>query len=859
MPATSISALKIHLLDMGTEKYGDCLLVELGNRRILIDGGHPGDYQRRGDSPGVPEQLEGIMGHPAPFGVDLLVVTHCHSDHIGCLPTIVGSGDLTAKWALVADEKLGFGRALGDEAPDAASSSNRMAALLREEDHTDLQGADFDQFVQDAANLEQRYNGMLSKLVKAGTRLIRYGRDDHSAVETAFRDFGLKVLGPSRDHLVICAEAIARFNGQADALVADISDDANSQQIEDLYRSILAQSDASAEGAEDRPGKGAALNDQSIVIKLQVGNATALLAGDMQFAVPEISKLPPLMKTLRQVVSAAGPYRFIKLTHHSSYNGLDETVLSEWSATRTFAHTGGLNAASHPDPNVLEILEAHTDQLSWARTDRNGLITVTFPQSSAKLGIERGELNDPTPNGDSATAVTNLTAGSVAAQGAGSTSSQPVPALPLSGTKVSSVRSSSGFTEVSATAKLAPDVTRLTVTFDISRVSQPLDRQLDPAPRRARPNLPVPAAQPGAAGALTLANGRSLPSLLFITNSKTLADNIGATESQAVITAIRNAGQTLYDVRNPQDPFTEVRAQLKAKSYKGVVIVGGYDVLPAQRLDVLPPSVRQAVGARTGDADNFIVWNDEVYGDVDGDKLSELPVSRIPDARAPNLVFAAMTADIPRSTPGRFGVRNAARPFAVEPYSILPGSTDLFVSAPTSPDDIGDGRAAAPHVYVMLHGSDMDGTRFWGEDDTGVYEALNVRNVPSDLSGVVFSGCCWGALTVGTTALRATPGPPAPRPSEASMALSWLKAGVRAFVGCTGTHYSPTEAPYGYFGGPMHKAFWTRYTQGEPPAQALFDAKLDYLREIPHGRGTPNGQAIEFKTLKQFTCLGLGW
>src|SRR5262245_23119135 len=105
-PASDAASLKIHLLDMGSERYGDCLLVQLGNRTILIDGAHPGDWQRRGDSPSIPEQLEQLLGHPAPFSVDLLVVTHCHSDHIGCLPTLVENGDLKAKWALVADEKL---------------------------------------------------------------------------------------------------------------------------------------------------------------------------------------------------------------------------------------------------------------------------------------------------------------------------------------------------------------------------------------------------------------------------------------------------------------------------------------------------------------------------------------------------------------------------------------------------------------------------------------------------------------------------------------------------------------------------------------------------------------------------------
>ena len=92
-----------------------------------------------------------------------------------------------------------------------------------------------------------------------------------------------------------------------------------------------------------------------------------------------------------------------------------------------------------------------------------------------------------------------------------------------------------------------------------------------------------------------------------------------------------------------------------------------------------------------------------------------------------------------------------------------------------------------------------------------------------------------------------------------SIALSYLHAGASAFVGCTGTHYSPTVPPYQYFGGPMHLAFWSRVKTGMAPARALFDAKLEYLQNMPHGQSSAVAQAIEFKTLKQFTCLGLGW
>jgi hypothetical protein len=89
--------------------------------------------------------------------------------------------------------------------------------------------------------------------------------------------------------------------------------------------------------------------------------------------------------------------------------------------------------------------------------------------------------------------------------------------------------------------------------------------------------------------------------------------------------------------------------------------------------------------------------------------------------------------------------------------------------------------------------------------------------------------------------------------------LRFLAGGARAFVGCTGAHYSPREEPFGYFGGPFHQAFWRRIARGEPPASALFETKRDYLEGIPHRRQDPLAVAIERKIWHQFTCLGLGW
>lgn len=59
--------LRLYLLDVGTQQYGDCILCELGGRFILVDGGHPSDFRGTTGHKSIPAQLEKIFGRPALF------------------------------------------------------------------------------------------------------------------------------------------------------------------------------------------------------------------------------------------------------------------------------------------------------------------------------------------------------------------------------------------------------------------------------------------------------------------------------------------------------------------------------------------------------------------------------------------------------------------------------------------------------------------------------------------------------------------------------------------------------------------------------------------------------------------------
>lgn len=84
--ADAPAEMRVHLLDIGRSaghQYGDCILSQFGDASVLIDGGHRGDEQL------ILPQLRRLLGQTSPVRVSLVVVTHPHDDHIGCLPGLI--------------------------------------------------------------------------------------------------------------------------------------------------------------------------------------------------------------------------------------------------------------------------------------------------------------------------------------------------------------------------------------------------------------------------------------------------------------------------------------------------------------------------------------------------------------------------------------------------------------------------------------------------------------------------------------------------------------------------------------------------------------------------------------------------
>jgi beta-lactamase superfamily II metal-dependent hydrolase len=839
-----MSDFSIHLLDVGAFNYGDSLLCRFGATTILIDGGTP-----RSDRPSdsivlgedvhhqpLQDQIRALLNQSGSVAkVDLLIVTHCHSDHMGCLPALVASGKLTCKWALLADPQLGYGITTdGDEPPpfDDMSPRDKLWLALREEPLFGATDEEIAAFIEDSAQEYQQYVTFVNDLKAAlDSRCVIYRgpSDDESAGLTdllqEFSETGLHVYGPAFEQLVACAE---RLEGRSEDLIEDAFGD-DPTTLVDAYKAALET--IVAADAEDS-ADGAAVNCQSMVLRVGNDDHKVLLTGDMQFAIPDVGQpASAAVKALLAAVNLDAPFSCVKLSHHAATNGQNKSILTTWGAKRLAISTGS-NSSMHPTENTLKALEQlESHGFKWARVDMNGRCTFAIKLGQPRLTVERLELNDKTRpserRGDEG----------------------PPEGLVVSGPTPSTsttIVAEPGDEGVEIRVKLPHRSTRISLTVEIE-------------PHGDGPYVHVGTRRPGDGSSRQLGDGRTLPPLLFVTDRARLAQRIGQSEADAVVSAIQAAGKPIVNARADR-LLAETRKVLSRDGdLEGVVILGGYDVVPSQIVNTLP---RELAELRIRDRDRLQVWGDDGYGDREGDGVPELPVSRVPDGGSSRMLWASLTAAEPAALRReRSGIRNIRRPFADAVYKGLPGRVPLYTSEPTVPN-LPPFRLAGDVLYLMLHGSASDTSVFTGEDDHGDFPiALSASDVPEPCPPIVFTGCCYGALIAQTRARDAQPGEVVPsRSVSESIALTCLARGANAFIGCTGVHYSPLQAPLTYFGEPMHRGFLTHLLGGKPASRALWSAKVDYAAGIPHRPGARAEEiAYEHKILRQYTCLGLGW
>lgn len=423
---------KLSLLDMGNTQYGDCLLLQNNGATVLIDGGHPGDYDGQSGFKSIPDQLATLLG-PPPFQVDLLVVTHPHVDHIGCLPKMVknknGDSILKATYALVSDPDHRWG-----PPTDAVSPIDRAINLLGEEVPSLDSFASTDDlraYLDAADGLARDYRKMLTDLKAAGTVVKRYGTETiPTAMKKIITKAGLTLLGPTTAHLQICAQRLTQHHSDArDALLRDGVGltDAAADYVE-VYQRLRQRGGLvdAAWSADAGASAGGAINNLSIVFALKLGAAKVLLPADMQFAIPDTSGLEPAMNTLLTKIINAGPYTAIKTAHHTSENGWNKELHLNRLPVKWLFHSGGRDDAKHPDAETLKMLEQNKTGRKYYRTDRNGLIQIEPATTGLKVTPAKGSPNDFTANTGSD--VAGLSGKSESGTGGGATISSTVKA-----------------------------------------------------------------------------------------------------------------------------------------------------------------------------------------------------------------------------------------------------------------------------------------------------------------------------------------------------------------------------------------------------------------------------------------------
>jgi hypothetical protein len=765
---------------------------------------------------------------------------------------MVQDGKLLPRWALMIDPALGWGRldvdALDARRADYPEKAFQLASAMRE--HPRARAAEqlnLTDFLTDAITLEERFETMIKTLKTHDTRVVRFGRDNTDELISAFEHVGFNILGPTKSHLRTCARLIARSTQDALDRAADFFQLDAGTNLEDAYLKLISPSLDELDAASRL---GAAVNLQSIVTMFKYRGRKHLFAGDMQFEDPEVSdqSIIDSVQALRRIVSEQAPYDSVKISHHGSHNAFSEEILEELGGTALFGICAGEQSTSHPSRKALSLLKKNRDHIRWVRTDHNRRSSFFFGSGEPDIDISQGQINDFRPN--------SVDEGVPPAPAPAPP--KPVEPLPLPARQERPAAVvATGDDSVELIMRIPHTSTRVTFSGEFSvkvepGTNQPVAVEQRPAPQRGQDKPRQPSvSQPD----------QRLAGLLLVTNRKRLADNIGQLECEKVLGELGEAGATLFDEipGSIDEAARSIEERLERQSgIKGVVLLGGYDIVPSQRFDCIPPDLRSQVDTE-GDPDNFIVWSDDVYGKRAGEVMPLIPVSRIPDGQSASLVSTAIKASPPHSA-SRGGVRNSARPFAAQIWENLGGSEELLISEPTVPEGIHQEHFRVDQIYLMLHGHHNDTARFWGEAEGDYIEAFNVANIPILNGSVIFTGCCWGALTVNKIASRYSPDQPiAQKTPDSSVAMRFLANGANSFIGCTGAHYSPDVAPYNFFGGPMHAAFWSKLRVGASPAEALLHAKADYIEGMPHGRRGLGARAIEFKILWQYTCLGLGW
>jgi hypothetical protein len=369
---------------------------------------------------------------------------------------------------------------------------------------------------------------------------------------------------------------------------------------------------------------------------------------------------------------------------------------------------------------------------------------------------------------------------------------------------------------------------------------------------------------------LELAGRRQVPPLAFVITPEGIAQF--ATSAAELRSAL--APHRLQVITTTDDAAAAAGALwagMRGTGYtpEGIVLLGGYDTLPPQIIrtfwDALAPSV-----SFDDEDDNYLVWNDDHYGDRNRDGLPELPVSRIPAGVDLWRALRAAPADgaDPRDQWRAFRIKVFSYAEAV--YADLPDATasPMLNYSSTNHTAIKKRGLTADRVFVATHAVYRDADAY--KSSTGV-PIVTTHDIPDAADGaVVLAACCHSVMLIKERAIDVEVGLAGMTPigTNESMAKTWVDKGAQAYIGFTGKLWTPTVAPYDYLAGKLTRLFWQKHLKHDmPPSKALFGAKAEFILNMPcahplvkaEGLSEPTSIAQHLKDYWGATCIGLGW
>lgn len=311
-----------------------------------------------------------------------------------------------------------------------------------------------------------------------------------------------------------------------------------------------------------------------------------------------------------------------------------------------------------------------------------------------------------------------------------------------------------------------------------------------------------------------------------------------------------------------RDPFSirsllvSLEKVLASRGQKGsfLLLVGGEGIIPFFRL----PNP-------TDDPDGEVL-SDAPYA-ADNYFLPRRAVGRIPDGNSsdPTLLLALLQGTIAAHLQNRrraarwlrniFGRKNGKslaltaqiwKEASALVFSAIGSPRRMEVSPPASDLEFLERHQELPSLaYFNLHGLE-DSPYWYGHQVSGEAEEFPIALTPQNLvwslapASVVFSEACYGAKFVGHQV-------------EESLALSFLAAGARGFIGSTAMSYGALRPPLS--GADLLGVnLWRGLTQGYALGEALRRAKLGLVEEMGMRQGFLDGE--DQKTILSFILLG---